>query len=222
MRPLVILRPEPGAGRTADKAAQLGLIVRRWPLFEAKALSWEAPPPGRFDALLLTSAQAARLAGPHLAIYRALPAYAVGNATAAAMESAGFAAVTAGETDGTAIAARIAADGHRTVLHLTGVHSAPIDAGPLALHRIAVYEMMETDAEGLEAAIRSETVLLIHSPRAGERLAALLPFESRSRFHIVAISPAALAACGGGWASTRAAERPDDDRMLALAHRLCE
>ncbi|HEX7743212.1 MAG TPA: uroporphyrinogen-III synthase, partial [Sphingobium sp.] len=34
--------------------------------------------------------------------------------------------------------------------------------------------------------------------------------------------PVALAACGKGWASGEAPDRPDDERMLALAARLCE
>ena len=222
MRPLIILRPEPGAGRTAARAARMGLTARPCPLFEARALDWAAPSPGRFDALLLTSAQTVRMAGPQLDQYRALPAYAVGGATATAMEAAGFDAVTAGETDGNAIAARIAADGYRTVLHPGGVDTASIEPGPLTLHAIAVYAMIETAADGLNGLIGGEAVLMVHSPRAGKRLSALIAEERRGRLHIVAISDAALAACGEGWASVQAAERPDDDRMLALARRLCE
>src|SRR5690606_10040333 len=77
VRPLIILRPEPGAGRTAARAARMGLTAHLCPLFEARALDWAAPSPGRFDALLLTSAQTVRMAGPQLDQYRALPAYAV-------------------------------------------------------------------------------------------------------------------------------------------------
>ncbi|SCW63661.1 uroporphyrinogen-III synthase [Sphingobium faniae] len=221
MRPLIILRPEPGAGRTGQRAAQMGLTTGLCPLFEGRALDWQAPSPDRFDALLITSAQTVRLAGPQLDLYRALPAYAVGQATAGAM-AAGFSAVIAGETDGTAIAARIAADGHRSVFLPGGADTAQIEAGPLTLHRIAVYAMVETDAAGLDALVRKEAVLMVHSPRAGRRLAALVSQERRRRLHIVAISAAAQAACGGGWASVQAVERPEDERMLALARRLCE
>ncbi len=222
MRPLVILRPEPGASRTAEKAERMGLEVCLCPLFDARAVTWEAPPPDRFDALLLTSAQTARLAGPQLALYRTLPAYAVGQATAAAMREAGFDAVIAGETDGSAIAARIAADGHRTVLHLGGVHGAPIHPGPLTIDRIAVYAMIESDADELAGMAAAGAVLMVHSPRAGRRLAALVPREKRSLACVVAISAAALAACGDGWADAQAVDLPADDRMLALARRLCE
>lgn len=222
MRPIVILRPEPGASQTAARAGRRGLRIRRCPLFEARPVIWKEPAPDRFDALLLTSAQAARLAGPKLDLYLSLPAYAVGRATARALEKRGFAGVVAGEQDGSAIAARIARDGHRRVLHLGGTTVAPIDAGPLLIERIAVYTIGAKKESGLEAALEPGAVLLVHSPRAGERLAELITPDRRGGFHLVAISAATLAACGTGWASGEAPDLPDDERMLALAARLCE
>lgn len=223
MRRLIILRAEPAAGRTADKAARLGFEVLRHPLFAPLPLDWTAPPADGFDALLLTSANTVRLAGAQLAAYRALPTYAVGAATAAALHDAGFVAVTCGEGDASAIAARIAADGHCAVLHLAGTTVAPMDAGPLRLTRIAVYSMasLPPDPALLHDAIPG-TILLIHSPRAGERLAERIPLDQRSALHIVAISHAALATCGSGWASLSAPHKPVDDDMLALALSLCE
>ena len=223
MRRLIILRPEPAAGRTADKAARLGFDVLRHPLFAPLPLDWSAPPAEGFDALLLTSANTVRLAGPRLGEYRALPTYAVGAATAAALHDAGFAHVTCGEGDASAIAARIEADGHRAVLHLAGTTVAPMDAGPLRLTRIAVYTMasLPPDPALLRDAIPG-TILLVHSPRAGQRLAERIPLDQRSALHIVAISHAALATCGSGWASLSAPHKPVDDDMLALALSLCE
>src|SRR3546814_11343485 len=61
---------------------------------------------------------------------------------------AGFADVVVGDGDGTAVARRIAADGHGHVLHLAGRTVAPIDAGALRIDRIAVYEMLRTGEEG--------------------------------------------------------------------------
>jgi uroporphyrinogen-III synthase len=74
----------------------------------------------------------------------------------------------------------------------------------------------------LIAAAAPGTILLVHSPRAGERLAAHLPADRRASLHVVAISANALAACGEGWASGQAPAAPTDDEMLALARRLCE
>ncbi|MEV4935135.1 uroporphyrinogen-III synthase [Sphingobium sp. LSP13-1-1.1] len=222
MRQVVILRPEPGAGRTAERAAELGLETRIFPLFVPQALQWDAPAPERFDALLLTSANAVRLAGPSLALYRNLPAYAVGRATAKTLEEAGFARIVAGNGDGTAIARRIAADGHGHVLHLAGRTVAPIDAGALRIERVVVYEMLRTGDDGLAERLEADSILLVHSPRAGELLARHVGPGQRAFLHLIAISPAALAACGTGWASAQAPEKPDDERMLALAVRLCE
>jgi len=220
---VLILRPEPAAGRTAAKAAALGLRAAVHPLFAPQPIDWTPPAPGMFDALLLTSANAARLAGPMLAIYRGLPAYAVGEATALALRDAGFADVQAGDGDGGAIAARITADGHKRLLHLAGTTVAPMAAAAIDVTRIAVYSMASLPPDpALAAAATPGSVLLIHSPRAGERVAAHIHQQARASLHIVAISPAALAACGAGWASGQAPARPVDDDMLALAARLCE
>lgn len=219
MKPVVILRPEPGASRTAERARQWGLIVQCHPLFVAKAIEWSAPPADRFDAILLTSAQTARLAGAGLQAYQGLPAYAVGSATAEAMVEAGFDSVTAGESDGSAIAARIAADDHVHVLHLGGRTVAHIEPGPLHIERVPVYEMVQSDDDLPE--IMPGAILLVHSPRAGTVIARRLSAEQRAGLHIVAISPAALAACGEGWASAQATDKPNDESMLSLAARLC-
>ncbi|MEC3912688.1 uroporphyrinogen-III synthase [Sphingobium sp. CR2-8] len=223
MTRILILRPEPAAGRTAEKAAALGLEVRRHPLFAPQPVDWSPPTPDRFDALLLTSANGVRLAGPDLERYRALPAYAVGQATARVLEAAGFSTVIAGTSDGSEIAARIAADGHRRVLHLAGTTVAPMETGAVDVMRIAVYSMATLPPDpALIADATPGTVLLVHSPRAGERLAERIEATDRAALYIVAISPSALAACGVGWASGQAAALPDDDEMLALAARLCE
>lgn len=223
MSRILILRPQPGADATAARARAMGLDVRLLPLFAPEPIEWTPPASTAFDALLLTSAHAARLGGPALARYRALPAYAVGTATARALEQAGFAGVVAGSADGSAIAARIAADGHRRLLHLAGTTVAPMDSDGLVVTRIAVYSMTATppDPRLLSEAVEG-AVLLVHSPRAGERAATQIPVARRVTLHVVAISEAALATCGTGWASARAAERPDDDEMLALAARLCD
>lgn len=223
MRRVVILRPRPAADRTAAKAALLGMEARVHPLFAPLALDWTPPPVEGFDALLLTSAHGVACAGPNLARYRSLPAYAVGEATAAALRAAGFAPVIAGSGDASAIAARIVADGHGRVLHLAGTTVAPMDAGPLLVQRVAVYGMTALPPDpSLIAMATPGTILLVHSPRAGERLAAQLPPNRRASLHVVAISANALAACGDGWASGQAPAAPTDDEMLALARRLCE
>lgn len=223
MSVVLVLRPEPGASRTAHAVEALGLAARVHPLFAPHPVAWVAPDPAYFDALLVTSAHTARLAGVDIARYRALPAYAVGDATAQALRDLGFPNVTAGVGDGSAIASRIARDGHVRVLHPGGTTTASINAGSLHIVLVAVYTMQPADPG--DALLRDATpgaVCLVHSPRAGERLAHLVPPALRAALHLVAISPAARDASGDGWASTQAPDRPRDEEMLALAARLCK
>jgi uroporphyrinogen-III synthase len=220
---LFILRPQPGADCTARKAAAMGLDAHIHPLFVARPVDWVPPAPADFDALLLTSAHAARLSGDALLLYAGLPIYAVGQATAAALRDRGLEPTVTGDGDGSAIAAWIAADGRRTILHLGGTTVAPMDAGPLRISRMPVYTMATADPlPDLVGQVGGGDIILVHSPRAGERLAMLIPSSERAGMHLVAISAMALAACGSGWASGQAAHNPLDDEMLALAARLCE
>jgi uroporphyrinogen-III synthase len=222
MSRLLVLRPEPGGSRTLARAAALGLDAVACPLFRIEALDWTPPPAEHFDALLVTSVQTVRIGGG-LPPYRDLPSYAVGQATGDALRLAGFGDVTVGDSDGAAIAARIARDGHREILHPAGADVAPFDTGPLTITRIAIYRSVEmADQATLAAFLTPGMTILVHSPRAGRRLAALVNVAMRGALHIIAISPAALADCGAGWASAQAADRPTDTAMLALAALLCE
>ena len=82
MKPVLVLRPEPAATATAEKARSLGLEPIVVPLFEIQRVAWDAPDPSAFDALLLTSANAIRIGGDQLQALRGLPVHAVGDRTA--------------------------------------------------------------------------------------------------------------------------------------------
>src|SRR5690242_7115730 len=101
MRRLLVLRPEPGASVTEQRAGELGLDAFAVPLFQIDPVAWTAPDAGQFDGLLLTSANAVRHAGEQIKGLASLPVYAVGEATAAAAHEAGFeiALVGAGGVD---------------------------------------------------------------------------------------------------------------------------
>lgn len=211
MRPLVILRPEPGASRTAARAEAMGLDVRLMPLFTVVPVEWRAPDPARFDGLVLTSANAVRHGGEELEKLKALPVHAVGEATAAMARAAGFTIASVGEGGSRDMHLP---DGQR-LLHLAGSEHH----GTGAAATIAVYEARPLDhPPGLEAL--ANCVAAVHSPRAGRRLAELV--ESRRSIRIAAISPAAAEACGRGWRQVEAATQPNDPALLALAARLCE
>lgn len=222
MRRVLVLRPQPGADATAARAAALGLAATVAPLFTTIALPWAAPSPDAYDALMLTSANAVRLGGAQLASYRALPVFAVGEATAAAARAAGFANVRAGDTDIVALLALVAAAGVTRLLHLTGREHRDVGHPALTIHRVPVYA---ADAEAAlpdpaRAALAEGAVAMLHSPRAAACFAALV--DDRAPIRIAAISAAAARAAGDGWAAVAVADKPNDDALLAAAARLCD
>ena len=58
-RPLLVLRPQPGADATAARAERRGLRAIVAPLFRIEQRAWDMPEEP-FDALLITSANCAR------------------------------------------------------------------------------------------------------------------------------------------------------------------
>jgi uroporphyrinogen-III synthase len=208
---VLIVRPAPGNAATARAVRALGLEPGIVPLFEIVPLAWPVPDPDRFDAVVMTSATAARLGGEGLARFVHLPLFAIGEATGKAAQAAGFVQVKCGNADVAALAPLLPA----RVLHLTGVDHRAIP-GPAEVTVIPVYEARELNpSEPLRA-----DVALIHSPRAGNRLAALAGERRATR--IVAISAAAAAACGTGWAAIDIASVPNEHAMLACLARVCE
>lgn len=213
MRRLLLLRPEPGLSASARRARELGLDPLTCPLFRVEALDWTPPDPDDYDALLLTSANAVREAGPALAALAALPVHAVGAATAEAARGAGLKVVTVGPGDILSLLPLVPANSR--LLHLAGEDHRQV-ADPRIDRRI-VYraaEIAEPDLPPLHS-----LVIAVHSPRAGQRLAQLA--MDRGGASIAAISAAAAVACGTGWASVDFADEPDDKSLLALAASLC-
>ena len=217
MRRLVVLRPEPGASATVDRARALGLDALAIPLFEVEPIAWEAPDPNQFDALLLTSANALRHGGAGLERLKSLPVYAVGEATASAARAAGFEIAATGEMGVDALLPAIPA--RARLLHLCGeYHNAAPAARAVAVYRSAA---LPTPASFHDI---ERQVVAVHSPRAGSRLAELTDQAGldRATVRIAAISNAAATAAGDGWARCEAAEAPGDAALLALAARLCD
>lgn len=212
MRRLVVLRPEPGASRTVERAQALGLDAVAMPLFIIEPLAWTVPDPADFDALLLTSANAIRHGGAGLAQLRSLPTYTVGEATAEAARAAGFTVVSVGTNGVDALLAGVVPE--TGLLHLAGedrrAPSIARNVTAITVYR-AVPILDRLDIGGCVAAV--------HSPRAGQRLAELV--AERATIAVAAISPAAADAAGSGWERVDAAEASNDTALLALAARLC-
>jgi uroporphyrinogen-III synthase len=226
-RPLVILRPEPGATMTAKSALDQGWRPIVAPIFRIEPLAWEAPSASDYDALFVTSANAVRQAGKALARYRDMPVYAVGAATARALKSAGFAHIRTGRGDAAMMMLTAAEEGIRSALHLAGEDHRDSEHPDIRLDRRLVYRSAPAGrlSDKADMALRTgEAVVLLHSGRAGERFAQLVDEAAmdRASIRIAALAPAVAAAAGPGWGATICADKPDDATLLATAARLCQ
>jgi uroporphyrinogen-III synthase len=211
---LTLLRPEPGNAASAARAEAAGFRVRRCPLFRIEPLDWSLPADARaHDALLLTSANAVRMAGAGLASLAGWPVVAVGAATARAAGAAGLDVVRIGNAGVEALLH----DEPRRLLHLCAREASPLPDGA-RVTAIPVYHAPPIDpAPHLGP---DDAMLALHSARAARAAAVLVKPEDRTRLRLAAISEPVLAAAGPGWGASGHAARPDDGALLALAARL--
>ena len=225
---VLVTRPADVAARTAARLEAAGHTILFAPLLELHAEPWIVPEPLP-EAVAFTSAAAARLGGAGLAPLLALPAFAVGAATAAAVRAAGFTDVRVLGGHAAALFASIAASGFARVLHLAGAdHINANVPGLLGVEVRTVYAA--SLAEMLSAPVRSALaagevdLVLLYSPRTAGRFADLVASAGldRSRLRIAAISPAATLAAGSGWAATIAAPCPTEASLFAAAGLVCD
>ena len=220
-RPLVVVRPEPGNSRTCDLINASGHRAIALPLFRIVPIDWTPPDTRSFDALMLTSANAVRMAGGALHRYRALPVVAVGVATASAAHAAGLSVTVTGNDNAVALI-EIAKDlGCKAVLHLAGRDRAASD--PI-ITPITVYASEPDDIDDRAVRRCTGTIVLLHSARAGARFAALVDRSGAQRetIRIAALSTAVLESAGAGWAAGASAAMPCDRALVALAITLAD
>lgn len=230
MSPLVlVLRPSPGAERTAAALAADGLRPILSPLlaFERAGRIGAADLAGA-QALAFTSAAAVRALAEDLAADAALrpaldlPVYCVGLATALAAKEAGFQRVLAAQGDARALGRALSpldpADG--AVLHLCGADvAAPLAAaGGAEVRSRVVYRARPTDrlTEAAKAALAGPAAALVHSRRIAEALARALASTPPADLAVFAISaraaePLASAPCR----FVRLAAAPNDAALRA-------
>jgi uroporphyrinogen-III synthase len=224
----LITRTQPGADASALAFCNLG--------FDAIAIPAAIITPTHaavniegVQALLMTSAAAARNADASPAI-RALPVYAVGDATALAAQAAGFDTVISAGGDAAALAVLGAdrmkpADG--ALLHLRGQEVAGDVAGMLAAcgFETRLLEVYHTDDHPdfaprmygyLEAPVGQ---ILFHSPAGARRFAYALAGKAHdlSGWNGFGLSPACLAPIADfGFDSLISAQRPDEDALIEV------
>lgn len=227
MARVLVTRPEPGLSATTARLAALGHDVLTAPLFTVHSVEW-TPPGEVFDAVMLTSANAVRLAGPLPGRWRALPCYCVGKATADAAAIHGFTSVVPGSADVEAVAVRMAKDGIATALHLAGREHRPAAAlNPHILTRI-VYAA--DPVERLDPTVASRLVtgavdrVLLYSARAARRFASMANEAgwNRGLISLGVLSDQVAGAAGMGWRAITVAAAPTEDQLFAACGLLCD
>ncbi len=224
---ILVTRPQPGADTTAALVRSLGHEVTVAPLLAIEAVDW-APPSTMPSAILLTSANAARLCGERAARFHDLPTFAVGSVTRQAARTAGFAAVRGGDGGGggggggtVQASLDAAATDFADILHLAGAdRTGTVIPDGLHVETRTVYR-----ARLLTPAIADHIdIALLYSARTARHFAALWDASGRCRseISIAAISPAALVAAGAGWRNVCAAATPDEAALLAAAGLTCQ
>ena len=164
--PLIVTRPEPGNAATIQRARAMGFPAHAMPLFAARPVGWRAPAAQDFDALLLTSAFAAREAGPEIARLATLPVYAVGDATARAAEAAGLTVAMTGTADAQPLLDAMVSQDIRAILWLCGRDRSAFDACGAAITPLPCYALDPVAPPAEWAAlIAAPAVLLAHSAR---------------------------------------------------------
>ncbi len=221
-RSVLVLRPQPAADETADRARALGLEPVVAPLFDVRPLDWKVPQPADHEVIMVTSANAARHGGKGLERLLACPCYAVGEGSEAAARRAGFQHIRVGPSDGVALVEMMAADGVKAAIHLCGREHVPLSHPRIQIREVPVYaaEARTALSGHAQEALAQGTLVLLHSPRAAALFARLV--GERGRISLAVISQAAAQAAGPGWKQVDIAERPRDEALLELAAKLCQ
>lgn len=181
-RRVLVTRPEPGASETAQRLEALGFLPLKLPLHEIRVLPVSADAiPRRIAAVAVTSANAVRLAsGELISRLTGLSCFAVGEATAAAAQAAGFSRIVEGEGDAEALAETVITSRPAgLVVYLCGRVRHPLfeqrltDAG-VAVVPVETYDTARSarTSDEISAAIGERPVdyALLYSANASEAL----------------------------------------------------
>lgn len=220
---LLIIRPQPGADATAYRLRAAGHDPILKPLFAIEHLPIQRVSGDGYDALLLTSGNAARAAADFLTRDHGLPVYAVGSATATALRKLSVPVAKTG-SEGVEALVRVAiADGHKRLLWMAGEdHSAipHINGGSIDIETVYRSVSLNTPDNFADYVTQSDAVIL-HSSRAAAHFAGIcdslgLP---RGNITLATFSATIAASGGGGWASIIVAEAPNDAALLDAIQR---
>ena len=224
MKPIIAIRPEPGASATLAAGRALGLEIAAMPTWEVIPRPWSPPDLAGIDGLLIGSANALRHSGSAHARIAHLPVHAVGQTTAALAREMGHNLTSIGEGG---LQALLDALPQRPVhlLRLAGAVHLPLDLPPhVTITTRITYETISLPfSNELTRALRRGTLVLLHSAEAALHFAqecSRLELD-RSKIELAALGPRIAAAASTGWADCRSAAVPNDTALLALAEEMC-
>jgi len=215
---VLIIRPQPGADATARRFEGAGYAPVLIPLFAIEHL----PPPSvsveGYDAIVLTSGNAARAARGFLESARDIPIYAVGSATASALAHLSLPVAATGSSGVEALVGVAAADGRKKLLWLAGEdHSAVPQIAGVHIDIAIVYRSaaLETPAH-FAAQVELCDAVILHSSRAAAHFAGLCDAGglSRSKIALATFSNAIAQSAGDGWAQIIVAPLPNDAALM--------
>ena len=208
MIPLAVVRPQPGCDATVAAARRLGLDAHGFPLFAVRAIAWESPAPGSFDAVLIGSATALRHGGAGLEVLRGRPAYAVGKTTAEAARLAGLDVIATGEGGLQAVLNGVRPE-HARLLRLAGRERVELvpPPGVSLIERVVYASEPQPLPAGLAQVLAGRAVVLLHSGEAARHFAELCTAHAidRSRIALATIGPRVSEAAQNGWAALETA-----------------
>lgn len=227
---LLLTRPEPDATRSAAALRQRGHTVVVAPLMRMEPLATEFA--GAFDAVLVTSANAARaiMAHPRAGELKALPVFAVGARSAEAAREAGFTNVTSADGALADLVRRVATQlrGGARLLYLAGEDRAGDLAGELRRHGMTVDTAVTYRAAPLDAlprevvgSISALDGVLHYSRRSAETLLRLAERAGvgatvRDLTHYCLSEEVARPLHDAGATRLRVAARPEENELFRL------
>ncbi len=217
---IIAVRPEPGLSSTLELGEELGLPIQGFALSAAEPVAWQIPDVRQMQALLVGSANAFRHGGSKLSELTHLPVHAVGQATAEVARDAGFKVALSGEGGLQHVLDTLAVPPIH-YLRLAGEERISLTPPEgVTITEKVVYRMHEIAMSDEQAKLMTvPAIVLLYSASSAQHFAKecdRLGID-KSRISLAALGPRILAAAGSGWADTRAAPRPRDAELLAMA-----
>lgn len=222
MKPVLVTRAEPGASKTVARLQARGVQAMNAATAHIVFLDARLDLTG-VHTLVFTSVNAVR-AFCRQSQARGFKVYTVGDRTAEAARSAGFADILSAGGDGAALAARLISERPTgRILHVRGQDIAFDLAAALAAENLLIEDAVLYRAEPVNAlseevlgALGKDSVILIYSAKGAERLIKLVDQSAICKACIVAISQGAAAPFTGvETGKITIADHPDESRVFA-------